>query len=115
MTPSRNRVKEGAQHPAGVGLIGAEASKRPRYRMRLFVAGDEPNSVLARRNIDQICSEHLDADFKLELIDVFEDFAAAVEENILVAPALVVDEPRKIRIFGTLKNRKKVLAALNLT
>lgn len=84
------------------------------YQMRLFIAGDEPNSVIARKNIQQICSGHLNKNYTLQVIDVFEDFTEAIKENILVTPALVVDQPKKLKIFGNLQEQDKVLAALGL-
>lgn len=88
--------------------------KQPQYRMRLFVAGDEPNSAIAQNNIKEICSAHLKGNFQLDVIDVFEDFTAAIQESILVTPALVIDKPKQMTIFGNLQDREKVLAALEL-
>ena len=90
------------------------SSKKPVYKMRLFIAGQEPNSVIARQNIKEICSEHIKEKVELKVIDVFEDYTAAIEENILVAPALIIDTPKKVKIFGNLRNKNKVLTALEL-
>ena len=84
------------------------------YKMRLFVAGDETNSRQAKRNIDEICSQYLAGNFELVVIDVFEDFAIALQENILVTPALLLDKPKKVKIFGNLQDRAKVVFALGL-
>lgn len=86
--------------------------KKVKYQMRLFVAGDEPNSVIAKKNINKICSKLLNEQFKLDVIDVFQDFTTAIKENILVTPALVIDKPKKTKIFGNLRETDKVLAAL---
>jgi circadian clock protein KaiB len=94
--------------------LGGDPSKPAQYRMRLFVAGNEPNSAIAQKNINEICSAHLRGDFQLDVIDVFEDFGAAIEENILVTPALVIDKPKEMTIFGNLQDKAKVLAALEL-
>lgn len=92
--------------------LKSSSSKAVKYQMRLFVAGKERNSVIAERNINNICSTYLEGDFKLELVDVFKDFSSAIEENILVTPALVIDKPEKVVIFGNLQEEEKVLAAL---
>lgn len=84
------------------------------YQMRLFIAGNEPNSIIAQKNIQQICSERLNKNYTLQVIDVFEGFTQAIKENILVTPALVVDQPKKLKIFGNLQDQDKVLAALEL-
>lgn len=95
------------QAPQATGMI--------KYKMRLFIAGKEPNSMIARKNINEICSEHLAGKFELKVIDVFEDFSMAVDENILVTPALLIDKPKKIKIFGNLQDKNKVLSALEAT
>lgn len=89
-------------------------ARRVTYKLRLFIAGSEPNSVLARKNIREICAAHLDDNYELELIDVFEDFSAAIEERVVVTPALLIDEPKKARVLGNLQDKAKVLAALGL-
>lgn len=88
--------------------------KTEKYQMRLFIAGNESNSVIAQKNINEICVSNLKGKFQLEIIDVFKDFTAAIEENILVTPALIIDEPKKMKIFGNLQETEKVLSALGL-
>ncbi|MEX1299945.1 MAG: circadian clock KaiB family protein, partial [Desulfotignum sp.] len=58
----------------------------PKYRMRLFVAGKERNSVMAQNNITRICLTHLKDNYTLQIIDVFENHTAAMAENILLVP-----------------------------
>jgi hypothetical protein len=41
-------------------------------RLRLYVAGGAPNSVLATANLAAICKAHLRYIFKLEIIDVLK-------------------------------------------
>jgi len=84
------------------------------YRMRLFVAGKERNSVMAHNNIIRICRTHLQDNYTLEIIDVFENHAAAMEENILLAPTLVIDTPCRELIIGSLKNERLILTALGI-
>jgi circadian clock protein KaiB len=95
-----------------------ETKKKPShpiaFKMRLFLAGDELNSTLARRNLNEICQTYLAGRAEITIIDVFRDFDMAVDENILVTPALVVDRPKSLRIFGNLQDRGAVLAALGI-
>jgi circadian clock protein KaiB len=86
-----------------------------KYRLRLFIAGSEPNSLIAQRNITEICSTYFDKDYELVIIDVFEDFKVALEENIVVTPTLIVDRPEKMRIHGNLQDRDTFLMRLGLT
>jgi len=105
--------RQGKKRPA-LESLGGDPRKQPQYQMRLFVAGNEPNSAIAQNNIEEICSAHLKGNFQLDVIDVFEDFTAAIQESILVTPALVIDKPKQMTIFGNLQDKAKVLAALEL-
>ena len=85
------------------------------YHLRLFVAGDEPNSAIAKESLDKICSTYLNGNCQVEIIDVLKDFRPALEERVLVTPALVILEPGpRTVIFGNLADTGKVLAALKL-
>lgn len=84
------------------------------YRFRLFVAGDEPNSRLAERNLRALCLAHLADRYSIEVIDVLRDFEAALLANVMVAPAVVMVAPRKVTLFGALTDEAKILAALGL-
>jgi hypothetical protein len=85
-----------------------------RLRMVLFVAGREPNSELARENLAGIgagCGER----WEVEIVDVLENYEAALRYNVLVTPCLVVVEPEpRVTIVGTLRDAEKVKAALRL-
>ncbi len=84
-------------------------------RMRLFVAGNEPNSRMARDTLERICREHLQGRFELEVVDVLEDFKAALGENVLVAPTLVIYEPSsQMRVVGSLCDPSRLLKLLGI-
>jgi circadian clock protein KaiB len=87
----------------------------PTYHLRLFVAGDEPNSAIAKASLGRICSEHPERIRGIETIDVLQDSRPAVEERILVTPALVVQGPgQRTVIFGNLADVGRVLATLRI-
>ena len=87
----------------------------PKYHLRLFIAGDEPNSIIARASLDEICSTYLKHECQIEIIDVLENFQPALEERVLVTPALVIVEPLpRTIVFGNLTDTKKVLSALKV-
>ena len=90
--------------------------KRGHYLLRLFVAGAGMNSKQAMINLRRLCQEHLDGRCTIETVDVTKDFEAAVRDNILVTPALVLVAPRpRVVILGNLSDSQKVLAALRLS
>jgi hypothetical protein len=80
------------------------------------VAGDEPNSAMAKASLNRICSTYLsERDFRIEIIDVLRDFRPALEESILVTPALIVQSGgMRTVVFGNLADPGKVLAALQI-
>jgi len=84
------------------------------YRFRLFVAGNEPNSRLAEQNLRALCQEYLPDRHDIEIVDVLTDFEAALNAQIMVAPAVVMDAPRSVTLFGTLANKAAVMSALAL-
>lgn len=91
-------------------------SKRGHYAFRLFMAGAGTNSRLALANLRRLCQEHLDDRCTIEIVDVTKDFEAAIRDNILVTPALVLVAPRpRAVILGNLSDTKKVLFAIRLS
>jgi circadian clock protein KaiB len=94
--------------------VGYTAGQK--LRLRLFVAGDEPNSREARRNLELLCQDHLDGQTEVEIIDVLQDFRAAVAERVIVTPALIAGTPpTRVVVLGNLSDTARVLAALGVT
>lgn len=93
---------------------GIEARGKPCI-FRLFVAGDERNSRQARENLTRLCEKHLNRRYEIEIVDVLKDFKSALENNVLLTPALIVlSHLTHVTIFGTLSDTHKVLSALQL-
>ena len=85
------------------------------YRLRLYVAGQTPKSVLAFRNLRQICEEHLHGRYEIEVIDLMENPQLAQGDQILAVPTLVRRLPEPIKkIIGDLSNTERVLVGLDL-
>jgi len=89
--------------------------ERLRYRMILFVAGDERNSRLARENLARLCESDLQGRCEVEIVDVLVNFAAAIEHQVLLTPCLLwVEPPPGAMIIGNLSDLKRVRSALHL-
>ena len=85
------------------------------YRLRLYVAGQTPKSVLAFRNLRQICEEHLEGRYEIEIIDLLQNPQLAQGDQILAVPTLVRRLPEPIKkIIGDLSNTERVLVGLDL-
>jgi circadian clock protein KaiB len=93
----------------------APPSQDKAYRLRLYVAGQTPKSVLALTNLKQICEEHLLGRYEIEVIDLLENPQLAKGDQILALPTLVRRLPEPIKkIIGDLSNKERVLVGLDL-
>ena len=91
------------------------AGRRPIYSFRLFVAGNEPNSMAARHNLTQLCEKHLKGRHRIDIVDVFESATAALNHHVLVTPTLIVLKPKLgVTLLGNLSETRQVLATLRL-
>lgn len=83
------------------------------YNLVLFVADSEPNSLLARRNLETICTQHLEGDCNVEVVDVLEDYQRALDHGVFVTPALVARFDEVTATFlGNLSHVERIVAAL---
>ena len=86
------------------------------YLLRLYMAGNGPNSQKALANLRSLCQKHLEGRYTIETVDVVEDFQAAVKDNILVTPALILVAPLpRVIVLGNLSDQQKVLLALRVS
>ncbi len=94
---------------------GARKTQSGHYLLRLYMAGNGPNSQKALVNLRSLCHEHLQGHCTIETVDVVQDFEAAVRDNILVTPALILVAPLpRVVVLGNLSDLPTVLAALRL-
>ena len=85
------------------------------YLLKLYVAGEEQNSLLAKKNLTRICDEYLKGLFKIEEVDVLADFVTALKNRIFVTPTLVLAAPEpSATIVGNLGDKELVVSALRL-
>jgi circadian clock protein KaiB len=85
------------------------------YLLRLFVAGERPQSLEAKKNIEQICAIHLRERCELTVFDVCEDFTTAVQHGVILTPTLILISPApRVTLIGNLNDTRKVLEALRL-
>jgi circadian clock protein KaiB len=85
------------------------------WDLRLYVAGQTPNSIKAFANLKRICEEHLQGRYKIEVVDLLEKPQLAAGDQILAIPTLVRKLPQPMRkIIGDLSNVERVLVGLDL-
>ncbi len=85
------------------------------YSLKLYVAGNTPNSVRALKTLNQILEDEFKGVYALKVIDVLKNPQLAEEDKILATPTLAKILPPPVRrIIGDLSDREKVLIGLDL-
>ena len=85
------------------------------WELRLYVAGQTSKSMAAFSNLKKLCEEHLQGQYRIEVIDLLENPALAKGDQIFAIPTLVRRLPEPIKkIIGDLSNKERVLVGLNL-
>ncbi|KGG16214.1 MULTISPECIES: circadian clock protein KaiB [unclassified Prochlorococcus] len=90
-------------------------SKKKTYILKLYVAGNTPNSMRALNTLREILKTDFKGVYALKVIDVLEKPQLAEEDKILATPTLSKILPPPVRrIIGDLSDREKVLIGLDL-
>jgi hypothetical protein len=85
------------------------------WKLRLYVAGQTPKSLVAFANLKRLCEDHLQGRYTIEVIDLVETPRLAKDDQILAIPTLVRRLPEPVRkIIGDLSNTERVLVGLDL-
>ena len=93
----------------------AQAAKRQRYVLRLYVTGTTPRSQAAIRTVTAICEEHLAGRYELEVIDIYQQPTLAKGEQIIAVPTLIKKLPPPLRKFiGNMADKDRILVGLDL-
>lgn len=84
------------------------------YVLKLYVAGNTPNSLRALKTLKDLLEE-FQGIYALKVIDVIKNPQIAEEDKILATPTLAKVLPIPVRrIIGDLSDREKVLVGLDL-
>jgi len=95
---------------------GMGPSSNEPWELRLYVNGKTSlKSIVTLENIKELCKKHLPGEFKLDVVDLVENFAQAREDHVIALPTLVRRSPLPIRkVIGDLSNTDQVVTALGL-
>ena len=84
-----------------------------RLKLRLYVAGNAPNSVRAIENLKVFCAHQLFDGHELEIVDLLKHPLRALEDGIIVTPTLLKVSPLPAqRVIGDLSDSPQVLSTL---
>jgi circadian clock protein KaiB len=93
----------------------AKALPPVEWDLRLYVAGPNPKSTVAFRNLKKFCDEHMASRYRIEVIDLMQKPQLAQGDQILALPTLVRRLPAPIRkVIGDLSNTERVFVGLDL-
>jgi circadian clock protein KaiB len=91
-------------------------AKKAGLQLRLYIAGNAPNSVRAITNLKAICDEHFPSGCGLEIVDLLVHPQRALADGIIVTPTLVKLLPLPVqKVIGTLSDTEQVFQALAST
>lgn len=94
--------------------MASERKKKAELLLRLYVAGNAPNSVRAIANAKAICEEHFPAKYDLEIVDLLVHPERGLADEILVTPTLLKLSPLPIqRAVGNLSDTSQLLLTLS--
>ena len=90
-------------------------SPRKTYILKLYVAGNTPNSMRALKTLRNILDTEFQGVYALKVIDVLKNPQLAEEDKILATPTLSKILPPPVRrIIGDVSDRERVLIGLDL-
>jgi circadian clock protein KaiB len=93
----------------------AKASASDFYRLRLYIAGQTPNSIAAIANLKKICEDKLKGKYRIEVVDLLVKPQLAKGDQIIAIPTLVRRLPPPVKkIIGNLSKTESVIVGLDL-
>jgi circadian clock protein KaiB len=109
-------VKQNKISSATKSFERALATRRTgKYSLRLYVAGATARSRQAVLSVRQLCATKLKNNFKLEVIDVYQQPILARDGQIIATPTLVKEFPRPVRrLIGNLASTPRLIVGLDL-
>jgi circadian clock protein KaiB len=86
------------------------------YVFRLYVTGASPNSLRAIANTRELCEEHFNDNYELEIIDVHQQPSVARQENIIALPLLIKKHPLpEKRLIGDMSDMERILKSIGVS
>jgi circadian clock protein KaiB len=93
----------------------ARKPKSETWQLRLYIAGQTPNSIAAVTNLKRLCEERLQGCYRIEVIDLLLHPQLAKGDQIIAIPTLVKRLPAPVkRIVGNLSKNDGAVVGLDL-
>jgi circadian clock protein KaiB len=85
------------------------------WNLRLYIAGQTPNSLAAITNLKKICEDQLSGKYRIEVIDLLKKPQLAKGDQIVAIPTLVRRLPPPVKkIVGNLSKTERALVGLDI-
>lgn len=86
-----------------------------RWSLTLYVSGASPRSAAALETIRRICDEELAGRVDLRVVDVTQEPARLLRDQVMAIPTLIKHQPLPLRrLVGDLADAQRVRAGLDL-
>ena len=83
--------------------------------LRLYIAGQTPNSIAAIANLKKICEDKLKGKYRIEVVDLLKKPQLAKGDQIIAIPTLVRRLPPPVKkIVGNLSKTERTLVGLDI-
>ena len=104
------------------GIKKSSVKKRPAktsegnfFILRLYIAGQTPNSIAAIATLKKICEDKLKGKYRIEVVDLLVNPQLAKGDQIIAIPTLVRRLPPPVKkIIGNLSKTESVIVGLDL-
>jgi circadian clock protein KaiB len=86
-----------------------------RYGLTLFVTGATPRSMRAVANVRGFCEQELQGAYELEVVDLYQVPERAQPANVIVAPTLVRDHPKPVKLLiGDMSDAERLRSVIKV-
>ena len=93
----------------------AKSTRGNFWELRLYIAGQTPNSITAIANLKKICEDQLKGKYRIEVIDLLKKPQLAKGDQIVAIPTLVRRLPPPVKkIVGNLSKTERALVGLDI-
>lgn len=115
MKTSTNTKKTSGIKKSAAKKLPAKTNRSDFFILRLYIAGQTPNSVTAIANLKKICEDKLKGKYRIEVVDLLEKPQLAKGDQIIAIPTLVRRLPPPVKkIIGNLSKTESVIVGLDL-
>lgn len=94
---------------------GGQPIAVPTQHLRLYISGNTSRSSFAVHQLKAVCEQYISGQYVLEVIDIYQNSAAARDDRIVAVPTLMKldpDFPR--RLIGDLSDLGKLKLFLGI-